>query len=162
MFLWFAFNPPIRRSVPQRVLSLSILVIVTIAGACLLAYGLSGGNLAEALRYYLLDIPADQFWYFGTPPNKFIHNLVHLTDKKFFTPIALGLASFACVRYVYLKEYIDKRTYGLCFYLLLYPLIAFSLTLWGIFVSRYSWQLRITALYVFIFCVSKLIQKRFH
>ncbi len=32
------------------------------------------GNPIEPIRYALVDIPADQFWYFGVPPNKYINS----------------------------------------------------------------------------------------
>jgi hypothetical protein len=31
------------------------------------------GHPLEPLRYAFIDIPTDQFWYFGVPPNKYIH-----------------------------------------------------------------------------------------
>lgn len=32
----------------------------------------SGGHVAETLHYALIDVPSDQGWYFGSPPNPFI------------------------------------------------------------------------------------------
>lgn len=31
------------------------------------------GNPFEPLKYALIDIPTDQFWYFGVPPNDYVH-----------------------------------------------------------------------------------------
>jgi hypothetical protein len=32
----------------------------------------TAGHVSAVLRYALIDIPADQFWYFGGPPNRFL------------------------------------------------------------------------------------------
>lgn len=39
----------------------------------LLYLTLTRGALIEPLRFALIEIPADQFWYFGVPPNSFLH-----------------------------------------------------------------------------------------
>lgn len=35
---------------------------------------LTRGNPIEPLKYALIDIPSDQFWYFGVPPNTFVYS----------------------------------------------------------------------------------------
>jgi hypothetical protein len=42
-----------------------------VAGGALLAIGGPNG-LVAALRYSLVELPSDQFWYFGAPPNNFL------------------------------------------------------------------------------------------
>ncbi|HEY2909007.1 MAG TPA: hypothetical protein VGI99_02115 [Gemmataceae bacterium] len=41
------------------------------AGSCLLAIGGPSGA-AAAIRFAFLEMPQDQFWYFGVPPNPFL------------------------------------------------------------------------------------------
>lgn len=53
--------------------------LATWGGLLLLIAGPEG--TAKALRYAFLDLPADQFWYFGAPPNRFIHGPTQLADR---------------------------------------------------------------------------------
>jgi hypothetical protein len=53
---------------------------VTLAGLLLLIAGPDGAP--RALRYAFRDLPADQFWYFGAPPNRFVHSLRDFTDRS--------------------------------------------------------------------------------
>ena len=51
------------------------------AGALLLLVGGPAGAVA-ALRYAFVELPQDQFWYFGVPPNPFHHRWADLlTDR---------------------------------------------------------------------------------
>lgn len=52
----------LRTGVSAGVVALVVLAIIT------------RGNPLEPLKYALVDIPADQFWYFGVPPNTYIHS----------------------------------------------------------------------------------------
>lgn len=40
----------------------------------------------KALRYAFRDVPADQFWYFGSPPNMFFGQWSDVLADPFFTP----------------------------------------------------------------------------
>lgn len=54
---------------------------VAAAGGALLLIGGPGGA-AFAVRYALRDLPADQFWYFGVPPNPYLLTATDaLTDR---------------------------------------------------------------------------------
>jgi hypothetical protein len=63
------------------------------------------GNPLEPLRYALVDIPADQFWYFGVPPNTYIHsgNVWHTfaTDWPLLIMWAVALVALLLGRRVY-------------------------------------------------------------
>lgn len=69
-------------------------------------YVITFGDPGEAIRFYLTDLPADQFWYFGAYPNIFPKDFASLflvpgTSRPFlnyiiiFIAIALVLFSFA-------------------------------------------------------------------
>ena len=59
------------------------------------------GNPFEPLKYALVEIPMDQFWYFGVPPNKFLNseNLfsILLKDEIFLLSVAVGIVAIALV-----------------------------------------------------------------
>jgi hypothetical protein len=63
---------------------------LTLAGLLLLIAGPDGAP--HALRYAFRDLPADQFWYFGAPPNRFVHSLRDFTDRPVWVT-ALGPAA---------------------------------------------------------------------
>ena len=53
------------------------------------------GNVAEALRYSFVDIPQDQFWYFGAPPNAYLQQdwravYIYYPYIKFMAVYCLG------------------------------------------------------------------------
>lgn len=41
----------------------------------------------KALHYAFVDVPADQFWYFGTPPNRFFGQWFDVFGDHFFAPV---------------------------------------------------------------------------
>ena len=70
----------------HRYLAYTILAFVAAAGGILLVIGGVAGATG-ALRYALVELPADQFWYFGVPPNTFIHFPRQLLSERFLLPI---------------------------------------------------------------------------
>ena len=63
----------------------------TLAGL-LLAIGGRTGAVA-VLRYALVDLPADQFWFFGAPPQKFLGSVWELPKHRELWATALGPAA---------------------------------------------------------------------
>ena len=55
------------------------------------------GNPIEPLKYALVDIPSDQFWYFGVPPNTYIHsgNVFHTFATDWALLLMWGIAIVA-------------------------------------------------------------------
>jgi hypothetical protein len=64
---------------------------VTLSGLLLTIGGPTGA--ANAMRYALLDLPADQFWYFGAPPQKFIRSVWDLPTQRELWVTAIGPAA---------------------------------------------------------------------
>jgi hypothetical protein len=60
---------------------LAAVAFVTTAGCLLIAIGGPDGA-AAAMRYAFRDLPADQFWYFGAPPNVFPYKWEHLYARS--------------------------------------------------------------------------------
>jgi hypothetical protein len=83
----------LRTGVSGGILALLVLSIVT------------HGNPLEPIKYALVDIPADQFWYFGVPPNTYIHagNVLHTfaTDWPLLIMWAVALVALLLGRRVY-------------------------------------------------------------
>jgi hypothetical protein len=62
----------------------------TLAGLLLAIGGPAGA--VKAMRYALLDLPADQFWYFGAPPQKFVRSVWDLPAQRELWVVAVGPA----------------------------------------------------------------------
>jgi hypothetical protein len=56
----------------NRLLGSARLLVISLLFLVALASILSAGHPFAILRYSFVDIPADQFWYFGGPPNPFL------------------------------------------------------------------------------------------
>lgn len=78
------------------------LVAAGTAGGLLTLIGGGPGGAVAALRYALAEVPHDQFWYFGAPPNHFHHTWAGLlTDRALLLRAAgpvLAVAGVAVVR----------------------------------------------------------------
>lgn len=79
------------------------------------------GHPFEPLKYALIDIPTDQFWYFGVPPNDYIHFgnalVTFLTDWRLLVMWGIALvAGLLTWRVHQLKKYrveVQAFTFGL-------------------------------------------------
>jgi len=59
--------------------------VVAYVGFLLIVGGPAGCR--SALRYAFRDVPADQFWYFGTPPNRFFGQWFDVFGDPFYAPM---------------------------------------------------------------------------
>lgn len=82
----------------ERLLVAGGVVLGTAVACLLLLLVVTGGHPLEPLRYALRDVPADQIWYFGVPPNAFVFRWGHLlSDSALVVRWGLGLFVFAPV-----------------------------------------------------------------
>lgn len=71
-------------------------------GLCLLLFAAFGSLLAgspsafgQALRFNYGQVPLDQFWYFGVPPNPWVERLSDLSRPHFIIPFGLHVLTTA-------------------------------------------------------------------
>jgi len=96
-----------------------------IAACFFLAVGGYGG-LRAALHYHFVDIPADQFWYFGAPPNTFLSSFEQLQFREYRTfcyTAGIALSALAAILFWFVSlprtenavavPYLWGLTYGL-------------------------------------------------
>ncbi len=74
-------------------LCLTLLLGTTIAAIVL--FLTSNGNLLELVRFSLIDIPTDQFWYFGSSPNLYLYEnwqflLSHVETRRYLLVWSFG------------------------------------------------------------------------
>ena len=75
---------------------------VLAAGALVAMGGLQA--VPGALRFHLLTLPRDQFWYFGAPPNEYLWALHQLGEAPFLIPFALAFPVLALVLIMLLRS----------------------------------------------------------
>jgi hypothetical protein len=94
------------------------------------------GHAGDALRYAFIDIPADQGWYFGTPPNNYLtwNTLVpQLLDpqlRAISLVIILGFITAGLAIYKKVASSTERRVYS---FLLTYGIIVFAAGITGYF-----------------------------
>lgn len=131
----------------------------------------TGGHPLEALHYALIDIPGDQGWYFGAPPNSYVtfQNLIPWIFTSTALPlnvicgIGLGITIYAIVR----KKYSQNIRYAFVFMLIAGFIVFAAGVLGGYFMPqaqmvplvRLSGLIAVATLVTFIFQPSLIISE---
>jgi hypothetical protein len=95
----------------------------------------SHGNVIETLRYALIEVPGDQGWYFGGPPNLYlslgniVNGLFHF--EMLYMYILLALSGFATYRI--LKYKLHHTLHPAIYFILFYGLVVFVVSSTGYF-----------------------------
>ena len=57
-------------------------VLLSFVAALIFLYGIVSkfAGIGQALKYNLVEVPADQFWYFGAPPNDFAKSIIDIGE----------------------------------------------------------------------------------
>lgn len=106
-------------------------------------YVITGGKPSQAISFYLSDLPADQFWYFGAYPNIFPKDFSSLffvpgTRRPFVNYIIITIAIFTAVLSLFKsKNEIEKNEYRIWMLGLAYGCAALISNL-GMISSHYS------------------------
>lgn len=96
----------------------------------------SGIHFLEPLKYALIDVPPDQFWYFGAPPNPYLASLRGLLADDFIVRgIGLGVGLFLCTLLIhYTRQF--KYSFVILFFLV-YGLLS-NIPLLGYYEKYYT------------------------
>lgn len=128
-------------------------------------YAITFGQPGQAISFYLTDLPADQFWYFGAYPNIFPKDFASLffvpgTRRPFLSYIlvliAIVLVLFSFFRS---KDKIDKNEYRIWMLGLAYGCVALTSNL-GMISSHYSEAVTRVACAIIIVFSWTLIERR--
>ena len=92
------------------------------------------GHAHDALRYALIEVPKDQGWYFGAPPNSFLqlNTLDQLVTKRmlfYMLPVMIGGVAAYIISIK--KKILSKREFSTFSILLLYGIIVFAVSITG-------------------------------
>lgn len=140
LFITVLLFPPGQKTGKERLISLAFYMISTALSLCLFYFLLSGPYFIQTLNYALKDVPADQFWYFGTPPNNFVKNFWDLINPN-IVAVRILLALFIllplCV-FSYFKDTAKRYLFSLLIFLLSEGLITATLPYLGIMSLNYS------------------------
>lgn len=124
---WYLDKSQDREGVEPKMLAYSLgSFVISLLLVFLIICGPAG--MWSALRFNLVSVPADQFWYFGAPPNDFAAtpgDLVRLGWRNIF--FFLGVACFATglagIQLLRLKRAMTMERFVLCL-MLVYGLIS--------------------------------------
>jgi len=94
-----------------RYLGYTVLAAASSAAGVLLAIGGPAGALG-ALKYALVELPADQFWFFGVPPNKFLHYPRQLFSERYLLPALVAPAAAAVALAGWVRRRPEARPVG--------------------------------------------------
>jgi hypothetical protein len=83
----------------------------------------SGVHWLAPLRHALVDVPGEQFWYFGVPPNPHLRSFTEALQSPYLLTI-LGAACFLLLAVTTLVSRIERGQALTLAYLLLYGLIS--------------------------------------
>ncbi len=109
----------------QRVRELFVVLSLCVLHLAIFYLLVSGRDFLSPIRYALVDIPSDQFWYFGAPPNAFYHDVSDLFLPGYLRSVYLtGTLLFAVVVAVALL--LKRRDAQGPLFLLLYGLISMA------------------------------------
>lgn len=74
-----------------RIRSAATLGVAFVIGLLVLGGAIMGSGLFDGLRYAFVDVPADQGWYFGAPPNPSVVDLRPLLGTNLWAIVTLAL-----------------------------------------------------------------------
>lgn len=112
----------------DAVLRLTVIVIAISASVFGILSILTAGHALEALHYALIDIPNDQGWYYGAPPNRYltwdnlIPGLTHYKMIPFYMTLVVALIGMYSLRKS--KQSQKQIVYGFAF-MIIYGIVVF-------------------------------------
>ncbi len=81
------------RHLRQRARSAAVVGGSFAGGVLVLGAAVMGTGVIDGIRYALVDVPADQGWYFGAPPNKSLVDLEEVTTGNLTGPALRWVAT---------------------------------------------------------------------
>jgi hypothetical protein len=119
------------------------------------------GHVVECLKYELIDVPSDQFWYFGGPPNPFLGGLSKIYNfKAVIIKILFGVGVLLPIfwkRYLQVKNKY-KGAESLLLFLLCYGIFS-CIGYLGIAADTYTLPLARIELFLVLFLLFTLYQR---
>lgn len=86
------------RDVWTRMLRPAVVLLATGGWLLMISWAITRGSLSDvfaSLSYNLVEVPRDQFWLFGVPPNNFVGNIGELlTDYRFLVVLLVAVGLF--------------------------------------------------------------------
>lgn len=167
LILTLLFFPPFsKQSIKGRLISLGVGAITLTFFISTFYFTTTGPTFYKPILYALKDIPTDQFWYFGAPPNAYAAQLSDLISDNWFV-FRFALALFVLLPfsiYLYWKKPGQRIVQSILIFLLIQSMISSMVAYLGIQFSVYSEPLMrveiLTMLYYgYSFLVAKVDQK---
>lgn len=120
---------PLWRGITNSALALG----VSLVGLILTVTVLTAGHPLQWLEFTLGDVPKDQYWYFGGPPNPFVNELTFYLNMPISLVIGVVMMLVAAIEVVRAKS----RVALVCFYMLFATFTSGMIATLGIGSFRY-------------------------
>lgn len=113
----FAY-PAKKEGLKLLALSAARILVIFVVGLVAILSVVTLGNPMAPLKFAFIDVPTDQFWYFGAPPNDFLYldNVIarFLSDTPVLKMWAIAILAIILIIIAFRKKIID-RFYGQAF-----------------------------------------------
>jgi len=153
------FLHPTKVRLLNRVKSILSIIIITIITLLFVSFIFSGKDFFNALKFNFIEVPTDQYWYFGNYPQYFVKNLSELfVDLRLIyrVLIAIILILFTYSFKSKTKSINNFESFGINV-LLIYGMLSSLIPYLGIPNFNYSDNLFRIILFVIIYLVIKVI-----
>ena len=165
-------------SLSQKIKELFVYIILLLISITVVFFTVSKGYITENLLYSLQDVTGDQMWYFGAPPNDFLHSFKQLFVERISMNIYQNTYSTTSYLYVvyniayatiillplmayrYIKK-ISRIEAIFIIYLLIYGLIS-TISIFGILAWQYVTPLARINMFITIYLIVRYLPILFH
>jgi hypothetical protein len=128
-----------------------------IVAYAVLVFILTPSGFASVMRFNFREVPADQMWYFGAPPNEFLFAWIHFTrlfEHPIWTVMALGGLIYAIARYWMKPDAEDARARVAEAFLMLYAIVS-TVSMLGTFTTVYFQPAVRVSLFVLLIAIRR-------
>ncbi|MFA6584805.1 MAG: hypothetical protein WCS77_10960, partial [Elusimicrobiaceae bacterium] len=122
----------------KRMAAIALFAAGTAGTVIVFGFALWGSAFPAILKYALVSIPGDQFWYFGAPPNHLIDSpqkILQLLSRPAFLWAIFGLTPLITFLSVKFPE--DRAVWSVSLFALIYGLIAGFMPNLGLSIPHY-------------------------
>jgi hypothetical protein len=132
-------------------------ILLGVVAYTALIFLMTPSGFKSVMRFNFRDVPADQMWYFGAPPNEFFFAWIHLTrlfEHPIWTLMALGALIYGIARYWMGPAAEDARARVAEAFLMLYALVS-TASMLGTFTTVYFQPAVRVSLFVLLIAIRR-------
>lgn len=132
-------------------------ILAGIVAYAALIFVMTPSGFASVMRYNFRDVPGDQMWYFGGPPNQFFFAWIHvmrLFEHPIWTFMAIGALIYAIARYWMAPQGVDSRVRIAEAFLMIYAWVS-TASMLGTFTTVYFQPALRVSLFILLIAIRR-------